>query len=80
MIAAVEGAAVAALGSARHIAAFPQGCLRSDRTSMLDQRGRPLAAALRREMELGVATIRTGETQEGAARFGGGAGRHGHVE
>jgi len=74
------GALVAALDLARQIAAFPQGCLRSDRTSMLDQRGRTLADALHRETELGRATIRSGETQAGAARFAGGAGRHGRVD
>jgi len=29
------------------------------------------------EMDLGLATMRTGETQAGAARFRDGAGRHG---
>jgi enoyl-CoA hydratase len=33
--------------------------------------------ALRRETELGLETIRSGETQAGAARFAAGAGRHG---
>ena len=34
-------------------------------------------AALARETELGLATIRSGETREGATRFAEGAGRHG---
>ena len=74
------GALDGALALARDIAAFPQGCLRNDRTSMLDQRGRPLGDALHREMELGMATLRSGETQSGAARFAAGAGRHGSFD
>ena len=70
----------AALELARQIAAFPQHCLRGDRTSMLDQRGRALADALHREMELGMATIRSGETLAGAERFADGAGRHGRFD
>jgi enoyl-CoA hydratase len=66
-----------ALELARKIARFPQQCLRGDRTSMLDQRGTSLAEALHREVELGMATIRSGETQAGAERFASGAGRHG---
>jgi len=62
---------------AREIAGFPQQCMRSDRTSMVEQRGRALGEALHREMELGMATIRSGETLAGARRFAGGAGRHG---
>ena len=59
------------------IAAFPQLCMRSDRRSAYDQWTLPLDQALRNELELGVATIASGETVEGATRFAGGAGRHG---
>jgi enoyl-CoA hydratase len=59
------------------IARFPQVCLRSDRRSAIEQWALPLDAALSREFELGCATIASGETAEGAARFAGGAGRHG---
>ena len=69
-----------ALELAQQVAAFPQHCLRGDRTSMLDQRGRPLGDALHREMQLGMSTIRSGETLAGAERFAGGAGRHGTFE
>jgi enoyl-CoA hydratase len=62
---------------AAEIARFPQHCLRSDRESALSQWSLPLEGALRNEHELGVRTIATGETLEGAARFAGGAGRHG---
>jgi enoyl-CoA hydratase len=69
-----------ALGLARQVAAFPQLCLRSDRTSMFDQRGRSIGEALHHEMELGMATIRSGETLAGAARFASGEGRHGSFD
>lgn len=62
---------------AHKIAALPQGCLRTDRRSAYEQWDLSLDAALARETELGLATIRSGETQAGAARFAAGAGRHG---
>lgn len=62
---------------AHELAAFPQGCLRSDRRSAHEQWDLDLDAALRRETELGRAVIDSGETRSGAARFAGGAGRHG---
>ena len=62
---------------ARSLTKFPQGCLRSDRLSAHDQFGASQADALAREFELGLATIRSGETVAGAARFAAGAGRHG---
>ncbi|MGW4286879.1 crotonase/enoyl-CoA hydratase family protein [Streptomyces sp. NPDC004673] len=57
------------------IARFPQDCLRSDRASVLDQDGLPEEAAMRGELRHGMAVL-TGAS-EGAARFAGGAGRHG---
>jgi enoyl-CoA hydratase len=62
---------------AAEIARFPQRCLRSDRRSSIEQWALPLEGALSREFELGRATIASGETAEGAARFAAGAGRHG---
>jgi enoyl-CoA hydratase len=59
------------------IARFPQCCLRSDRRSALEQWTMPLEAAIAHELALGVETIATGETLDGATRFAGGAGRHG---
>ncbi len=50
------------------IAALPQRCLRSDRRSSFDQWGLTFDEALAHETELGLATIRSGETQAGAAR------------
>ena len=70
-------ALVAAAELAEDVARFPQNCLRSDRRSSYDQWSLPLDDALRHETELGLVTIQSGETQEGAARFASGEGRHG---
>jgi enoyl-CoA hydratase len=51
--------------------------MRSDLRSSKDQWDLPMLDALAREAELGLATITSGETLEGAARFAEGAGRHG---
>ena len=69
-----------AIDLARQLAAFPQQCLRGDRTSSYEQWDRSLPDALARETELGLATIRSGETLAGAQRFAEGAGRHGAFE
>ena len=62
---------------AKEIAAFPQGCLRSDRRSSYDQWNLDMHDALANEAALGLDVIRTGETLAGAARFAAGEGRHG---
>ena len=62
---------------ATQLAAFPQLCMRADRRSAYEQWARPLDEALRNEYEGGIAVIRSGETQAGAARFAAGEGRHG---
>ena len=67
----------AAENLARDIAAFPQRCLRSDRRSMYEQWDHTEAEAIRNEVRLGLETIRSGETREGAAAFSSGKGRHG---
>jgi enoyl-CoA hydratase len=73
-----DGQALAAsIDLAKQIAAFPQVCMRNDRLSSYEQWGSGLEAALARETELGLATIRSGEARAGAARFAGGEGRHG---
>lgn len=73
-----EGEArAAAIALAQQLAAFPQRCLRSDRRSALDQWSLPEAEALRHEMSLGLSTIQSGETGDGAAAFVRGQGRHG---
>jgi enoyl-CoA hydratase len=60
---------------AASIARFPQACLRGDRASVLDQGGQDETSAMRGELRYGMAVL--GEAMEGAARFAGGAGRHG---
>ena len=62
---------------ARQIGSFPQTCMRSDRRSLLEQWGLPFDDALAHEFRLGMVTIASGESTEGAGRFTGGAGRHG---
>ena len=72
------GAALAtAKELAAQLAAFPQRCLRSDRLSAYEGWTLPLEAALGNEFARGIATVQSGETRSGAARFAGGAGRHG---
>jgi enoyl-CoA hydratase len=57
------------------IARFPQTCLRGDRASALEQDGLDEETAMRGELHHGMAAL--AEAQQGAARFTGGAGRHG---
>lgn len=64
---------------ARSLAALPRQCLRYDRRSVLEQWSLDEKAALIREAELGLATLESGETQAGAARFAEGGGRHGQA-
>lgn len=49
----------------------------SDRRAIYEAWELDLAAALAREFELGMETLRSGESLEGAARFASGEGRHG---
>jgi enoyl-CoA hydratase len=65
---------------AAELARFPQRCLRSDRRSAYEQWSLALPDALARETQLGLEVIASGETRAGAARFAGGAGRHGSFE
>jgi len=74
------GALDAARALGRALAAHPQRCLRSDRRSAYEQWSLDEAEALANELRLGRATIESGETRAGAARFAGGAGRHGRFE
>jgi enoyl-CoA hydratase len=67
----------AARALAAELAALPQTCLRSDLASVRAQAGLPWREAMAREFALGLATLRSGESQAGAARFAHGAGRHG---
>ncbi len=67
----------AALALARQIAAFPQTCMRNDRRSLREQSGLPFGAALANEFAIGVGTLESGESVDGAQRFAAGTGRHG---
>jgi enoyl-CoA hydratase len=66
----------AAEALAREIAAFPRRCMLADRASAYSQWDLPLAQALRAEGAQGVPVVFE-EAVAGAARFVGGAGRHG---
>ncbi|MET8584526.1 crotonase/enoyl-CoA hydratase family protein [Streptomyces collinus] len=69
------GARAAAEELAAAVARFPQACLRGDRASVLEQEGLDEETAMRGELRHGMAVLAEGF--EGAARFAGGAGRHG---
>jgi enoyl-CoA hydratase len=69
----------AAEALAADLAALPQTCLRSDRLSTYEQDGLTLDAALANELRLGMEPLTSGEAIAGAARFAGGAGRHGQA-
>ena len=70
-----------ALGRARSLAhelcAFPQTGMRNDRLSAIEQWDLDGREAIANEMARGLATIASGETSDGSARFAAGAGRHG---
>ena len=65
---------------ANQIAAFPWNCVLSDRQSAYDCASLDFEQAMQHEFELGLATVESGETLQGAARFAKGAGRHGKFE
>lgn len=65
-----------AVALAREIAAFPQRCMLADRASVINQWGLPIDEALRAEGRNGMPALYA-EGIDGAARFAGGAGRHG---
>ena len=67
----------AAIDLAKEIAKHPQRCMRSDRRSAIEQWAMTEDNAMRNELDLGIATIESGETVEGATRFRDGQGRHG---
>jgi enoyl-CoA hydratase len=54
---------------AASLARLPQTCLRSDRKSAYEQWDLDVNAALRRESELGLAVIGSGETMKGVGRW-----------
>lgn len=64
---------------AREIAAFPQRCMRGDRMSAYEQGDLAFADAMANELRHGLVALAE-EARAGAARFKGGAGRHGNFE
>jgi enoyl-CoA hydratase len=62
---------------AREIAAFPQTCVVNDRRSVYDSTGAGADDAMANEFRLGLSTIASQESRDGAARFASGVGRHG---
>ena len=72
-----ESALPRALQLAEQIAAFPQLCLRMDRTSALNQWSLSEEAALAAEFAGGLDVLKAGSARDGAARFSSGVGRHG---
>ena len=66
----------AAQALAAEIAGFPERCMRTDRASAYAQWALPMAEALRQEGAGGYRAVQD-EGLQGAARFAGGAGRHG---
>ncbi|WGL53514.1 crotonase/enoyl-CoA hydratase family protein [Nocardioides sp. BP30] len=61
---------------ATELAALPQTCLRNDRRSVLHAEGRTTAEAMSFEFAVGLESL-SADGVGGAARFVGGAGRHG---
>jgi enoyl-CoA hydratase/carnithine racemase len=61
---------------ARDLAQLPQDCLRSDRLSAYEQAGMPFERAMANEFQHGMGVLQS-DAVAGAARFAGGAGRHG---
>ena len=76
-VAAPGEALAVAVALADELAALPQRCMRNDRLSALEQWDLDEADATVNEAVRGRATIESGETLAGAARFASGAGRHG---
>jgi enoyl-CoA hydratase len=73
-----DGQALAsALELAGELLEYPWACLLADRLSLLEGVGRPLTEGLVIEAERGASLDVAHEALAGAARFSGGAGRHG---
>lgn len=65
---------------AQEVSRFPQTCMRNDRMSAYEQWGQDFETAMINESVRGAATIRSGETVEGAKRFSSGKGRSGSFD
>jgi len=65
---------------AHDIARFPQICLKGDRMSVYEQFDLAWPRAMSNEVAHGYATLQSGETRAGAARFASGKGRSGRFD
>ena len=65
---------------AAEIARFPQSCMKGDRSSVYDQWDYDHQHAMIKEFAYGAATLQTGESRSGAARFASGRGRGGRFD
>jgi enoyl-CoA hydratase len=63
---------------AQTLCGFPQTAMRNDRRSAIEQWDLRGPTAIANEVTRGLATVASGETLAGLARFQGGAGRHGN--
>jgi len=73
-----DGEALArAVALAQTLCGFPQTAMRNDRRSAIEQWDLRRPAAIANEVTRGLATIASGDTLAGLARFKAGAGRHG---
>jgi enoyl-CoA hydratase len=63
---------------AKQIAIFPQTCMRNDRFSTYTQFGLNIEDAMKKEFELGLKTLESGEFVEGSKEFISGKGKHGN--
>jgi enoyl-CoA hydratase len=71
------GALDKALEIAAQLSAFPQLCMRNDRLSSIGQWSLDWDQATAAEIALGMEVLRSGASQQGAARFAAGEGRGG---
>lgn len=76
-IAPEGGALAAAVDLARQISGFPQLCMRNDRLSAIQQWSLDWDEAQAFEIKVGMETLRSGSSVEGASRFVSGQGRGG---
>ena len=67
----------AAMELASRVASFPQECLRNDRQAIYNGLHMSLEDGLKMEFEMGLKTIESGETEQGAKKFNDGWGKHG---
>jgi enoyl-CoA hydratase len=73
-----DGAALTrAIALAQTLCGFPQTAMRNDRLAAIEQWDLGGPAAVANEVARGLATLASGETAAGLARFRDGAGRHG---